>query len=186
MKIDDKTPFGLMSQEVGQKIHCTEDSIWKAEEKSKISNCSTTANFKRDEFKKALLDNCNKKNNCTIDLGTDYPFSPTNADKNCKAQSFVFTQVSCVIDPLLQADRFIMGLGIGCMSVFVYLFSMVYFDYIKTVQSNLYVDWDVKTITAGDYTVEFDLAEDTYDFWKKNYYDETNPLPENGQFKLFI
>jgi len=72
------------------------------------------------------------------------------------------------------------------MAIFVYLYSMVFFDYIKTVQSNLYVDWDVKTITAGDYTVEFPVDEDAYDFWKKHYYDSTNPLPENGQFKLFI
>lgn len=70
--------------------------------------------------------------------------------------------------------------------MFVYLFSMVYFDYIKTVESNKYVDWDVKTITAGDYSIEFDLAESTYDFWKKHYFDDSNPLPENAQFKIFI
>jgi len=87
------------------------------------------------------------------------------------------------------------GLLTGCIAVFVYLFSMVYFDYIKTVQSSLYVDWDVKTITAGDYTIEFDLdpgesgkngRTSTYDFWRKHYYDSSNPLPENGQFKLFV
>ena len=70
--------------------------------------------------------------------------------------------------------------------MFVYLFSMVYFDYIKTVQSSLYVDWDVKTITAGDYSIEFDLDNEAYDFWREHYFDKTNPLPENAQFKLFV
>jgi len=70
--------------------------------------------------------------------------------------------------------------------VFVYLYTLVYFDYIKTVQKNLYVDWDVKTITAGDYSIEFDLKPETYEHWKKHYYDETNFLSECSQFKQFI
>jgi hypothetical protein len=41
--------------------------------------------------------------------------------------------------------------------MFVYLFIIIYFDYIKTVEKNSYVDFDVRTITAGDYSVEFDL-----------------------------
>lgn len=54
-------------------------------------------------------------------------------------------------------ERKIFGLIVGCVAVFIYLFTVVYFDYIKSVQMNKYVDFDVKTITAGDYTVEFDL-----------------------------
>jgi len=54
----------------------------------------------------------------------------------------------------------------------------VYIDYVATVQSNMYVEWDVKTITAGDYTIEFDLDEETYEKWKGRYYDESNFLSE--------
>jgi hypothetical protein len=43
-----------------------------------------------------------------------------------------------------------------------------------------YVDWDVKTITAGDYSVEFDIGKKTYDRWKNKYYDERNPMSENA------
>lgn len=49
--------------------------------------------------------------------------------------------------------------------MFVFLFTIVYIDYVKTVQSNQYVEWDVKTITAGDYTIEFDLEESMYKEW---------------------
>jgi len=39
---------------------------------------------------------------------------------------------------------------------------LVYLDYIKCVQSNMYVEFDVDTITAGDYSVNFDLEVETY------------------------
>jgi hypothetical protein len=51
---------------------------------------------------------------------------------------------------------------------------------------NNYIDWDVKTITAGDYSVEFNLDDKTYNYWKNKYYDESNPINENAQFKLYV
>jgi len=175
-----------MSKEVNQKIHCTEDSIWKSENKNKTTVCSSSNNFDKTTFFNKMKAECHLKKKCSIPLGSSFPYSPFGTNVNCKEQSFVYVQTSCQISRDLQSKRYIYGLFIGCLSVFIYLFSMVYFDYIKTVQSNLYVDWDVKTNTAGDYTVEFDLDESTYDFWKSHYFDETNALPENAQFKLFI
>jgi len=46
--------------------------------------------------------------------------------------------------------------------VFVALFVLNFVDYIKKVQINEYVEWDVKTITAADYTIEFDIKPDFY------------------------
>jgi hypothetical protein len=43
---------------------------------------------------------------------------------------------------------------------------VVYFDYIYSVQVNKYVDYDVKTITAGDYTMEFDIKIEQYHAFK--------------------
>jgi hypothetical protein len=77
----------------------------------------------------------------------------------------------------------------GCIAVFIYLFTLVYFDYVKCKESNKYVDWDVKTITAGDYTIEFDLdpeQEGVYPLWKGTYHDESSFLSESAQFKLYI
>ena len=66
------------------------------------------------------------------------------------------------------------------------MFVIIYFDYVKSVQKCKYLDQDVNTITASDYSVEFDLEESTYDEFKKKYYDETNPMSENAQFKLYV
>lgn len=70
--------------------------------------------------------------------------------------------------------------------MFIYLFTIVYFDYIKSVQKTKCVDFDVKTITAGDYTIEFDISNKLYDTFSQNYFDKTNPIPEIAQFKLYI
>ena len=37
-----------------------------------------------------------------------------------------------------------------------------YFDFIKKVQANDYVQWDINTITAGDYSIEFDIDPDFF------------------------
>lgn len=63
---------------------------------------------------------------------------------------------------------------------FVFFFSTLYIDYIDNCQQLSFIDWDVKTITAGDYSCEFDITNETYDKWKETYLDETNPMSENA------
>ena len=50
------------------------------------------------------------------------------------------------------------------------LFMVNYLDYMKKIQENNYIEWDVKTITAGDYTIEFDIPPSFFeDFLVKEY-----------------
>ena len=74
--------------------------------------------------------------------------------------------------------RKIEGLAISCLTVFFYLFMTVYFDYIKITQNQNYISHDVKTVTAGDYTVEFKISRKAYHNWLKHYYQDENILPE--------
>ena len=60
----------------------------------------------------------------------------------------------------------------GCAAVFVALFIINYTDFIKKRQENSYVEWDVKTITAGDYAIEFDIGPD---FFKDYIEQEMEP-----------
>lgn len=98
----------------------------------------------------------------------------------------MFVQYICEIPAERDANRKVFGLAAGSIAVFIYLFSVVYFDYINCVQMNKFVDFDVKTITAGDYTIEFELNKKHYEYFVKNYYDETNPMGEVSQLKLYI
>jgi hypothetical protein len=74
-------------------------------------------------------------------------------------------QMPCLIPHKKVIGRKIFGLFVGCISVFCYLFTLVYMDYIKQVQKNKYVDWDVQTITAGDYSTVHDIDAAAYERW---------------------
>ena len=39
-------------------------------------------------------------------------------------------------------------------------------DYIERCQENNQIDWDVKTITSGDYTIEIDVEGGFYNDFK--------------------
>lgn len=74
--------------------------------------------------------------------------------------------------------REVYGLIISSIGVFIYCFSIVYFDYIRAIEKNKFVDFDVQTVTAGDYTIEFDLDQGCYKYFKDTYYDPDSPMSE--------
>ena len=57
---------------------------------------------------------------------------------------------------------------------------LVYVDYVRCKSETMYVDWDVKTVTAGDYTVEFIVSIEIYQKFLQKFYDENNPISENN------
>jgi hypothetical protein len=48
------------------------------------------------------------------------------------------------------------------MGVFIALFFVIYVDYMRSNFKNSFVEWDVKTTTAGDYSMELDIPEQLY------------------------
>jgi len=65
------------------------------------------------------------------------------------------------------------------MGVFMALFYIITIDYLRCIFKNQYIEWDVKTITAGDYSVEMDIPEEMWNnFIKENY------NPNKGKTKL--
>jgi hypothetical protein len=69
----------------------------------------------------------------------------------------MFVQIACTLPSEDIASRELYGLSAACLAVAIGLYCVVYFDYIKQVFSSDYVEHDVKTVTAGDYTVEFKI-----------------------------
>jgi len=56
-----------------------------------------------------------------------------------------------------------------------------YLDYIKKIQENNYVEWDIKTITAGDYSVEFDISPEFFtDFVVKEFTQWSSSQQDRG------
>jgi hypothetical protein len=72
------------------------------------------------------------------------------------------------------------------VGAFVFLFSTIFLDYLKCVQRTKYVEWDLKTITASDYTAMFDFSKAQYELFQANFLDETLPIPEIVQLRMYI
>ena len=63
---------------------------------------------------------------------------------------------------------------------------MSFIDYMRGKQNLMWIDYDLKTITANDYTVEFNISKEQYEVFETYFLDHTNPISEIGQFKLYI
>ena len=42
------------------------------------------------------------------------------------------------------------------------------------------IEWDMSTVTAGDYTVEFPISKENFLEWKRFHYSNENGLKERG------
>jgi hypothetical protein len=56
---------------------------------------------------------------------------------------------------------------VGCVTVAMTLSMLVYLSYCEQISLAKFIIWDVKTITAGDYSIEFDISKEFYDDFKK-------------------
>mmetsp|Transcript_117302 Transcript_117302/g.163221 ORF Transcript_117302/g.163221 Transcript_117302/m.163221 type:complete len:129 (-) Transcript_117302:1931-2317(-) len=120
-----------------------------------------TKYFNSNAFTSDLTAACQGEKNCT--LGNLSSYNQWGAPAGCfNQQTMIFVQAACTYSDDELSTRQVFGLYNACMGVFISLFIIVYVDYIRSVQSNNYVEWDVKTITAGDYSVEFDIPESFY------------------------
>jgi hypothetical protein len=72
------------------------------------------------------------------------------------------------------------------MGVFVALFFVVYIDYLRSVFKNTFIEWDVKTITAGDYSVELDITENMYKTFLANHYDPLSGKTKIASFRDYL
>ena len=75
----------------------------------------------------------------------------------CGSDAHFFIQTPCLIPEENLSGRIIKGFVLSVVVITIYGFAMWYLTQIEQKQSDNYVEWDLKTITAGDYTVEIDI-----------------------------
>ena len=56
----------------------------------------------------------------------------------------------------------------------------------RNVFKNQFIEWDVKTITAGDYSVELDITEKQYKHFLDNVYDSLSGISKIESFKGYL
>ena len=74
------------------------------------------------------------------------------------------------------------SLLIACSATFMALFILNFIDYIARKQDMQYIEWDVKTLTSGDYTVEVDIGPEFYPKFKER--EESDWLEKSLSFCL--
>ena len=105
---------------------------------------------------------CHHKNRCEISFKNLRYGRIVGSKEACGSDAYFFLQIPCMFPNKETPWRKAAGLYIASFGVFIYFFVFNVFGYIESVQSLKYVDWDVKTVTAADYTVEFDIPSSMY------------------------
>ena len=116
------------------------------------------------------IDNqCHGKSSCQIQNPAQFVNSQSDPAFNkaecAGTQTEMFVQIGCVINNEQIHKRQLSGLFYACLVVFMCLSILNYLDYIKKIQENKYIEWDLKTITSGDYTVEFSIDPFLFRAW---------------------
>lgn len=140
----------------------------------------------RQTIRKELFRKCRRKEHCEISFQNVISAKVPAAHKACNDEAYLFIQSPCIIPSEELTIRKVYGLGISCMGVWIYLFVHCTIEYIKSVQGNAYVEYDVKTTSAADYTLEFKIYPEMYEYFQEKYLDETNPISEIGQFRTYV
>lgn len=185
------TSVGMISSESPVKNWCSASALATTPEYDCSSYLKTSSILDDMRTKCQGLDTCE-----LVDLGK-YVSDLTNAPAGCKAAATqIFLQVPCLVPEDQLASRELKGLALACCAVFISLFTINYLDYVKKVQENNYIEWDIKTITAGDYTIEFDIApsffqkylEQENDRWQEKMLNEegTKYMTPQEAFKDWI
>lgn len=156
--------------------YCREEAII-AKEKVPLKNCTQYVNMKliEDQLKACKADG-SKKSKCHLsflneggDLDIFLPTMPAELEANCYKNSYFYFSAPCFVPKEHIGKRLIGGLILACMGTFVFLYINLYVDYVKNMQENLFIDYDVRTITASDYSVEFKISLNQYEYWKKHF-----------------
>lgn len=161
---------GIIPDDALASNYCMTSAIQVPAGSDTVAQCAQYFNV--DAVTAAVAATCNGQTSCSIVFNSAesgfnlnyFNYSPSYPSVCYQDSASVFVSAGCILSTSELSDRQVQGLFIGCIFVSVALFSLVYFDFMKQIAKNNFVEWDVKTVTAGDYTIEFDIEEP---FWQK-------------------
>lgn len=182
--------FGVLSNEFRSFIYCHKSIVKEMIRDNGYQDCDIGIDWrKRTKFYETMLVLCDGRRECTIvprvedllryNLGS-------RMQKACDQDAYLYMQIPCLVPKHNVTRRKLLGLLISCISVFIFLFVQLTLDYVKRVQANRFVEWDVKTVSAADYTVEFSISTAQYEYFEKHYLDPSCVLSDIAQFKVYI
>lgn len=169
--------FGVMSNQFQSYIYCTKEAVEEIIEQKGYQDCSKAMDGrKRTIFHETMQVKCHHKKNCTMSIDINNLINPAGHSpsiaKACNEEAYLYVQMPCLYPKGRLTNRKIAGLFLSSLSVFIFLFMLLTLEYVRRVQANRFVEWDVKTITAADYSVEFGISKKQYENFEKNFLDK--------------
>ena len=93
--------------------------------------------------------------------------------------SRVFVQYTCVQSQEDQSTKYQQMSFTVFINILIAFFFTITIRYLYQGGKITQLDWDMSTVTAGDYTVEFDITRDAYNDWKELVYNRAGGAFEN-------
>lgn len=92
----------------------------------------------------------------------------------------LFVQFSCEMSPEEQYTKYQIMCGISSLGVLTAIVFAISVRYIKQAGNIKQLEWDVATLTAADYTVEFKINPNAYRVWKNSEFCAPGGPEEQG------
>jgi len=99
-------------------------------------------------------------------LSTGSSVSATCSDTNAK----MFVQYTCIQSDDQLATKRNQATIISCLAVFAVGVYLTVLHYFKRASDLNQMEWDMQTITPGDYTAQLEITEKSYRFFMQNIY----------------
>lgn len=125
----------------------------------------------RSNFINEVNTACVGKVSCDLNVDNDNLYGANDTSKCSLNSSVFFIQYTCIQsnDALAQKHKEAsLVTALGILSCLIFLVAIYY---LKRISKLMAIDWDVQTITAGDYTVELHISEKSYNWWLNNVYN---------------
>lgn len=169
--ISDIIDFGFLSRED------PEQEVCKVNRNTTKLSCDPLFNY--GKMRTELEHDCVGKKNCTLHtLKNKLDHTHPKYGKCTAREAQFFIQFECHHTDSELASRRYDGALVGSIGVFTCLFFLVMVFYLRKKTKLDQIEWDVSTITAGDYTVEIKITDTMFtkfhnEFRQQNYALET-------------
>jgi hypothetical protein len=146
--------FGVISTQITNQVQCLNSEVKdfvtantaKFTDTKPYTNCSL--GMDTDYLTEYINTECDNKTSCSVKLPFDKLYTKTYIDLfnpsviigeedfdsgHCGNYASFFIQYPCLIPEHFKDTRQMYGLLIGCITVFIYLYMLVYLDYVNCV-----------------------------------------------------
>lgn len=95
--------------------------------------------------------------------------------EECKnGNAYLYVQYSCLQDKETLHTKYRQVSLISCLSIFVASLFIIVVYFVKKNSQMKQLDWDISTITPGDYTLQLEITADAYKWFLTEIYEKND------------